>query len=34
MNIRNGMLAMEELWIFLVESVYQKVSHGFLIFED
>ena len=34
LGVRQGMLALEELWVFLVESVYQKVSHGFLIFED
>ena len=25
---------MEEIWVFLVESVYNKVSSGYLIFED
>ena len=25
---------LEEIWIFLVESVYKKVSSGYLIFED
>lgn len=33
-GIKHGMLALEELWLFLVESVYQKVPHGYLIFED
>ena len=28
------MQALEELWIFLLESVYGQISHGFLIFED
>ena len=28
------MVALEELWVFLVESVYAKMSHGYLIFED
>ena len=32
--IRSGMHALEELWIFLLESVYGQISHGFLIFED
>lgn len=34
LNIRASMTALEELWVFLLESVYRQVSHGFLIFED
>ena len=34
LSIRHGMTALEELWVFLLESVYGQVSHGFLIFED
>ena len=28
------MLALEELWIYLVEAVYAKMPSGYLIFED
>ena len=29
-----GMLGVEELWIYLIEAVYQKIPSGHLIFED
>ena len=34
LTIRQSMIALEELWVFLLESVFHQVSHGFLIFED
>jgi len=34
LDVRQSMLAFEELWVFLLESVYGQMSHGFLIFED
>ena len=34
LRLRQGWQSLEEIWIFLVESVYNKVSHGYLIFED
>lgn len=34
LRMRQGWENFEEIWIFLVESVYNKVSHGYLIFED
>ena len=34
LSLQQSCLHLEELWTFLVESVYQKVSEGFLIFAD
>ena len=34
LRMRQGWQNLEEIWIYLVESVYNKVSHGYLIFED
>ena len=34
LRLRQGWENFEEIWVFLVESVYNKVSHGYLIFED
>ena len=34
LRMRQGWQVLEEIWIFLVESVYKKVSSGYLIFED
>lgn len=34
LRMRQGWQNLEEIWIFLVESVYNKVSSGYLIFED
>ena len=34
LRLRQGWENFEEIWVFLVESVFNKVSHGYLIFED
>ena len=34
LQIRSSCQALEEFWVFLIESVYQKTSQGYLIFED
>ena len=34
MRIKEGWLGLEEIWIFLVESVYHRTQQGYLIFED
>ena len=34
LRMRQGWQNLEEIWIFLVESVYNKLSSGYLIFED
>ena len=34
LRMRQGWQVLEEIWVFLVESVYKKVSSGYLIFED
>ena len=34
LRVRDGWVLVDEIWVFLVESVYNKYSHGLLIFED
>ena len=34
LDLRSGWLALEEFWVFLIETVYRRRCQGFFVFED